>query len=210
MVDGSEIFTLPTALEVARRLHDLGVMPVRGTAAARTQRWHRATRGPVPRRHRLRRAPLRQPRGARGADPPRRRRCCSRTRRRAAASSRPGGWRTPPSTSAPCVVPHICAGPISLAANLHVAARCPHIRAIELPYMMAPMWAAFGGGTTLAIERDRRRRASPSGTPRPRRRPRRSRRPPRNPYSPPGARASPDPRRPPRPLRRTIADRTSR
>src|SRR5690606_7751553 len=26
MVDGSEIFTLPTALEVAHRLHDLGIM----------------------------------------------------------------------------------------------------------------------------------------------------------------------------------------
>ena len=42
------------------------------------------------------------------------------------------------------VVPHVCAGPISLAANLHVVATVPVIRAIEYPYTLAPSWAAFG------------------------------------------------------------------
>ena len=46
-------------------------------------------------------------------------------------------------------MPHVCAGPISLAANLHVAASTPVIRAIEYPYTMAPSWAAFGPGTPL-------------------------------------------------------------
>jgi L-alanine-DL-glutamate epimerase-like enolase superfamily enzyme len=50
------------------------------------------------------------------------------------------------------VVPHVCAGPISLAANLHVAASTSHVRAIEYPYTMADSWSAFSGSTALNPE----------------------------------------------------------
>ena len=44
------------------------------------------------------------------------------------------------------VVPHVCAGPISLAANLHLAATVPAIRLIEYPPSLASAWATFGDG----------------------------------------------------------------
>lgn len=50
------------------------------------------------------------------------------------------------------VVPHICAGPISLAANLHVAASTPVIRAIEYPFTLAPSWQAFAATESLGID----------------------------------------------------------
>ncbi len=50
------------------------------------------------------------------------------------------------------VVPHVCAGPVSLLANLHVAASTPVIRAIEYPYTLAPSWEAFGAGLDLGPE----------------------------------------------------------
>ena len=42
------------------------------------------------------------------------------------------------------VVPHVCAGPVSLAANLHLAATVPAIRLIEYPPSLAPSWSTFG------------------------------------------------------------------
>jgi D-galactarolactone cycloisomerase len=50
------------------------------------------------------------------------------------------------------VVPHMCAGPISLAANLHVAASVPSIRTIEYPFLFAAAWSAFGVGPELGPE----------------------------------------------------------
>lgn len=41
------------------------------------------------------------------------------------------------------VVPHVCAGPISLAANLHFAATVPAIRALEFPPTLLPVWETF-------------------------------------------------------------------
>ena len=57
-----------------------------------------------------------------------------------------------------------CAGPISLAANLHVAASVPVIRAIEYPYTLAPAWAAFGTGTGARAGDDRVTARSPCPT----------------------------------------------
>ena len=54
------------------------------------------------------------------------------------------------------VVPHVCSGPISLAANLHLAATVPAIRLIEYPPSLVPVWETLGTGTPLgpaAIER---------------------------------------------------------
>ncbi|MFP5486692.1 MAG: enolase C-terminal domain-like protein, partial [Acidimicrobiia bacterium] len=50
------------------------------------------------------------------------------------------------------VVPHVCAGPIALAANLHLAATVPAIRCIEYPPTLLPVWAAFGSGAPLGLD----------------------------------------------------------
>ena len=50
------------------------------------------------------------------------------------------------------VVPHVCAGPVSLAANLHVAASVPAIRAIEYPPSLLGAWEAFGTGAPLGLD----------------------------------------------------------
>lgn len=50
------------------------------------------------------------------------------------------------------VVPHVCAGPVALAANLHLAATVPAIRCIEYPPTLLPVWEAFGSGAPLGLE----------------------------------------------------------
>ena len=47
------------------------------------------------------------------------------------------------------VVPHVCACPVSLAANLHLAATVPAIRAIEYPPTLIDVWDTFGTGAEL-------------------------------------------------------------
>ncbi len=47
------------------------------------------------------------------------------------------------------VVPHVCAGPISLAANLHLAATVPAIRLVEYPPTLSEAWSTFGRGIEL-------------------------------------------------------------
>jgi L-alanine-DL-glutamate epimerase-like enolase superfamily enzyme len=151
MVDGSEIFTMPTALSVAQRLHDLGVLwfeePLPQGARAGIESL--VARSPVPVAYgehlfgrddaldALRRSPLSvlQPDAST---------CGGLSEARAMASAAASfGVR---------VVPHVCAGPVSLAANLHFAATVPAIRAIEYPYTMAPAWAALGVGASFAVD----------------------------------------------------------
>ncbi len=50
------------------------------------------------------------------------------------------------------VVPHICAGPVALAANLHLAATVPGIRAVEYPPSLIPVWEALGTGAALGLD----------------------------------------------------------
>jgi L-alanine-DL-glutamate epimerase-like enolase superfamily enzyme len=50
------------------------------------------------------------------------------------------------------VVPHVCAGPLALAANLHLAATVPAIRLVEYPPVLLGAWERFGSGATLGIE----------------------------------------------------------
>jgi D-galactarolactone cycloisomerase len=50
------------------------------------------------------------------------------------------------------VVPHVCAGPIALAANLHVAASVPGIRLVEYPPSLLPVWHGFGTGAALGLD----------------------------------------------------------
>ena len=50
------------------------------------------------------------------------------------------------------VVPHVCAGPVSLAANLHLAATVPAIRLVEYPPTLVPVWNTFGAGASFGPE----------------------------------------------------------
>jgi L-alanine-DL-glutamate epimerase-like enolase superfamily enzyme len=50
------------------------------------------------------------------------------------------------------VVPHVCAGPVSLAANLHVAASVPTVHAIEYPPFLLAAWEALGTGADLGLD----------------------------------------------------------
>ena len=49
------------------------------------------------------------------------------------------------------VVPHVCSGPVALAANLHVAASVPAIRLVEYPPSLLPVWDTFGTGHELGL-----------------------------------------------------------
>ena len=151
MIDGSEIFTLPTALEVAARLHDLGVRwfeePIPQPERAAIERL--VKRSPVPiaygehlycfddaldalRRHQL---SVLQPDATT---------CGGITEaRRIAQLGASFGAR---------VVPHVCAGPIALAANLHVAASVATIRAIEYPPSLLGAWRSLGRGALVGVE----------------------------------------------------------
>jgi D-galactarolactone cycloisomerase len=50
------------------------------------------------------------------------------------------------------VVPHVCAGPVSLAANLHLAASVPAIRMIEYPPVLTGVWEALGRGAGFGVD----------------------------------------------------------
>lgn len=151
MVDGSEIFTLPTALEVAKRLAALGIMwfeePLPQNERAGIEQLVRQSPVAIAYGEHLyggldaldvltrRQATVLQPDAS----------TCGgiAEARRMATSAAYFGAR---------VVPHVCAGPVSLLANLHVAASTPVIRAIEYPYTLAPSWEAFGAGLDLGPE----------------------------------------------------------
>lgn len=151
MVDGSEIFTLPTAMEVAKRLADIGVMwfeePLPQNERAGIEQLVAQSPVAIAYGEHLygnldalevltrRQATVLQPDAS----------TCGGIgeARRMAATAAYFGAR---------VVPHICAGPISLAANLHVAASTPVIRAIEYPFTLAPSWQAFAATESLGID----------------------------------------------------------
>jgi len=50
------------------------------------------------------------------------------------------------------VVPHVCAGSISLAANLHLAATVPSIRLVEYPPTLFGVWEALGAGASFGLD----------------------------------------------------------
>jgi len=151
MVDGSEIFTLPTATQVAVALHALGVgwfeEPLPQGARAGIESLVRASPVPIAYGEHLfgaddaidamRREQLHvlQPDAS----------TCGglAEARRMAHAAVPFGVR---------VVPHVCAGPVSLAANLHLAATVPAIRLIEYPPSLVGAWEAFGSGAPVGPE----------------------------------------------------------
>ena len=158
MVDGSEIFTLPTAVEVARRLHELGVMwfeePLPQGAHAGIEALAAASPVPIAYGEHLfgvDEAIDAMRRGQLQVLQPDASTCGGLTAARAMAAAAAGfGAR---------VVPHVCAGPVSLAANLHLAATVPAIRLVEYPPSLAEAWSTFGRGFELGPEDDRRRQA---------------------------------------------------
>jgi L-alanine-DL-glutamate epimerase-like enolase superfamily enzyme len=145
MVDGSEIFTLPTAQQVATALHGLDVQ------------WFEE---PLPQGNRAgieslaRTSPVAIAYGEHlfGADE-----AIDAMRREQLQVLQPdastcgglGEARRMAQAAVPFgvrVVPHVCAGPVSLAANLHLAATVPAIRLIEYPPTLAQSWSTFGAG----------------------------------------------------------------
>jgi L-alanine-DL-glutamate epimerase-like enolase superfamily enzyme len=151
MVDGSETYTLSTALELGRALADLGV------------RW---LEEPIPQGSRaaieelVRRSPIAIAYGEHlfGRDE-----AVDSMRRgqldvlqpdasTAGGISEARDMATSAAAFGVRVVPHICAGPVSLAANLHVAASVPAIRAIEYPPFLLPAWEALGAGAQLGVD----------------------------------------------------------
>ena len=142
MVDGSEIFTLPTARTVAEALHVLDVRwfeePLPQGARAGIESLARMSPVPIAYGEHLfgadeaidamRREQLQvlQPDASTAGG--------LTEARRMAQAAVPFGVR---------VVPHVCAGPVSLAANLALAATVPAIRLIEYPPSLALSWATF-------------------------------------------------------------------
>ena len=163
MVDGSEIFTLPTAVELARRLHELGVMwfeePLPQGDHAGIEALAAASPVPIAYGEHLfgvDEAIDAMRRGQLQVLQPDASTCGGLTEARGMAAAAAGfGVR---------VVPHVCAGPISLAANLHLAAT----RAGDPPRRVP---AVVGGGVVdvrarlrARPEDDRRRQAGRSRT----------------------------------------------
>jgi L-alanine-DL-glutamate epimerase-like enolase superfamily enzyme len=148
MVDGSECFTLPTALEIAHRLHELGVV------------WFEE---PIPQGSRaaieelVRRSPIAIAYGEHlfGRDDALdalRRRQLSVLQPDASTCGGIGELRRIAEAAATFgtrVVPHVCAGPVSLAANLHCAATVAQIRMIEYPPSLAGAWDILATGAVL-------------------------------------------------------------
>ena len=148
MIDGSETFTLPTARRIADRLAELGIgwfeEPLPQTASAGIEELARSSPVAIAygehlfsfdaaldalRHHRL---SVLQPDAS----------SCGgiAEARRIAELGHAFGAR---------IVPHCCAGPVALAANLHLAASQPWISAIEYPPSMVGAWDHLGTGSPL-------------------------------------------------------------
>lgn len=151
MVDGSETYTLPTALEIARRLSDLGVRwfeePIpQGNRAAITRL---CAQSPVPIAYgehlygREDALDALSNAGVQVLQPDASISGGITESRESAALAAFYGAR---------VVPHVCAGPVSLAANLALAGTVHAIRTIEYPLNLIPVWEALGIGAHFGTD----------------------------------------------------------
>jgi D-galactarolactone cycloisomerase len=151
MVDGSETFTLPTALRIADRLSELGIA------------WFEE---PIPQHHRRaidelgRRSPVPiaygehmfgrddaidcLTRGQASVLQPDASTCGGISEARAMAQLAP--------TYGARVVPHSCAGPVSFAANVVVAATVPNIRLLEYPVQLGAAWREFAPDASFGVD----------------------------------------------------------
>jgi len=150
MVDGSETYTLPTALEIARRLADLGVRwfeePVpQGNRAAIARL---CAQSPVPiayGEHLYGREDALDALATGGVTVLQPDASISggiTESREIANLAQYYGAR---------VVPHVCAGPVSLAANLVLAGTVQAIRAVEYPLNLVPVWDELGVGGAFGL-----------------------------------------------------------
>jgi D-galactarolactone cycloisomerase len=151
MIDGSETFSLPTALEIAHRLHDLGVVwfeePLPQSARAGIEELARSSpvaiaygehlfgRDDALEALRRRQLAVLQPDAATCGG-------ISEARQMAALGAFHGVR----------VVPHNCAGPVALAANLHVAASVSAIRAVEYNIHGVAARSLLGSGADLSLD----------------------------------------------------------
>jgi len=148
MIDGSETYTLPTALEIADRLHELGIRwfeePIPQVNRAAIARLCEKSRVPIAYgEHLYGREEAIDALSGTGVtvfQPDASLSGGIAESREAAALAAYYGAR---------VVPHVCAGPVSLAANLAVAGTVPAIHAIEYPLSLIPAWTALGVGADL-------------------------------------------------------------
>lgn len=151
MVDGSETYTLPTALEIAYRLHDLGVMwfeePMPQNARAGIEEL--ARKSPVAiayGEHLFGRDDALEVlrRGQLSVLQPDASTCGGIIEARQMAQvATLYGVR---------VVPHMSAGPLSLAANLQLAATVPSVRAIEYGLNAVSNRGELGTGADSSLE----------------------------------------------------------
>lgn len=147
MVDGSEIFTLPTALAVADALASIGVRwfeePLPQSERAGIEELGRRSAVPIAYGEHLFSAEeaidgLR--RGEFQVLQPDASTVGLIEARKMAQAGNLFGAR---------VVPHVCAGPVALAAGVHLAATLPGVRAVEYPLTLAPGWEALGDDAGL-------------------------------------------------------------
>jgi len=151
MVDGSETYTLPTAIELSRQRADLDGRwleePLPQGERAGIEELVRRSAVPIAYGEHLF--------GADEAVDAMRRGQLDILQPDASTAGGIGEARRMAQAAAPFgvrVVPHICAGPVSLAANLHLAASVPSIRAVEYPPTLAGVWETFGTGAPLGPE----------------------------------------------------------
>lgn len=151
VIDASETYTLPTARRLADRLADLGAAWIEEPLpqGARAGIEALVAHSPVPVAYgehlfgadeaidamRRRQLDVLQPDASTAAG-------ISEARRMALAAAGFGVR----------VVPHVCAGPISLAANLQLAATVPGIRLVEYPPSLVAMWDVFGTGAPVTLD----------------------------------------------------------
>lgn len=150
MVDGSETFSEPTAAEIVHRLQHLGVSwfeePLVQESFSGIERLSATSAVPLAYGEHLFTAgqalellqrscvSVLQPDAA----------TCGVTAARAMAKMA--------DHFAVKVVPHICAGPVAVALNLHLAASIKGAHLVEYPFDQAPFWAMLAPGSRLGIE----------------------------------------------------------
>lgn len=149
MVDGSEHFSVPTALEIARALADLGVLffeePVPQCAREGIARLVKASPVPIAYGEHLftihdfedclihRRADVVQPDAA----------LCG-------GISEAKSVATLAESFGAGVILHSAAGPMALAANLHLSAVAPNIQMLEYSFTLDPLWREMVGESALS------------------------------------------------------------
>lgn len=150
MIDGSETYTLPTALEIAARLPAIGVRWFEEPVPQGAQEAIRSlcSRSAVPiayGEHLYGVGEALQALGTNGV---------SVLQPDASTCGGIGPARTMAEVAAHYgarVVPHVCAGPLSFAGNLALAGTVPGIRLIEYPVHLAPAWDGLGAGAGFGI-----------------------------------------------------------